>query len=382
MSSISTGTTPSPLISSAAAQKPTVRPEVSSVLPPTSTSTTNGTLKRKADNDRNDVPFKNVRQTTTPASGGSKSLQPVGVGSVKIKSAELHSGVSSPARTRPAITVSVLSASTSSGKMQKSGAQMGRGGPGPLSSSGTVLPEMHNKARSSMLLPAPLAPATEAAVTSTAPLRKGSYKEIMARAQALKAQQTDIMQITHKPVAKMTKKERLAHEADLLLKDKKHVKDAVVRKVDPRTTRTPPAESHRKVKQPIDLGYSGTMRAQVALSKLEPSSAPFKPKLSPVNSFIPSKLLAAKHDSRPRAGGGRYTYASYSDEEDEEAEDDYDSESDMEAGGLHELEREEMVSLQAAKVEDAQTLRELEEHDRMKRERKRKLEQLAAAKKR
>ena len=218
--------------------------------------------------------------------------------------------------------------------------------------------------------------------TSTAPPKKGSYKEIMARAQALKAQQTDFMQITHKPVAKMTKKERLAHEADLLLKDKKQVKDVLARKPDPGTNRAPLAETHEKKRQPIDLGYSGTMRGQLAPSKPTSSGTHAMPKSLPIKTSMPSKLSAPKHESRPRAGGGRYTYASYSDDEDQDEENDYDSESDMEAGGLYELEREEMMSLQAAKKEDAQTLKELDEHDRMKRERKRRLEQLAAARKR
>jgi len=202
----------------------------------------------------------------------------------------------------------------------------------------------------------------------------------MARAQALKAQQTDFMQITHKPVAKMTKKERLAHEAELLLKGEKQAKDVLARKPNSGTTRASLVESHEKKRQPIDLGYSGTMRGQLVPPKAGSSNASLKPKPAPLRSSMSTKPSTSKHDSRPRAGGGRYTYASYSDEGDQDEEDDYDSESDMEAGGLYELEREEMTSLRAAKVEDARTLRELEEHDRMKRERKRNLEQLAARK--
>lgn len=214
--------------------------------------------------------------------------------------------------------------------------------------------------------------------TSAAPPKKGSYKEIMARAQALKAQQSDIMQIKHKPVAKMSKKERQANDAEVAERARQEVRSAKSNKPLVTPARASPAldkrvpEPQEKKRKPLDLGYSGTMRGQPV--------AAAKPAAPSSKTAAVSRPTRGKSASRPRPGGGRYTYASYSDEEEDE-EDDYDSESDMEAGGLDELEREEMESLRVAKEEDARALREEQEHDRLKRERRRKLEQLAAARK-
>lgn len=136
------------------------------------------------------------------------------------------------------------------------------------------------------------------------------------------------------------------------------------------TTATATAKgTQEKKRKPVDLGYSGTMRAQPV------SARPKRPDVA----ARPTTQSSGRDGDRPRPGGGRYTYANYSDDEQGDEDDEYDSESDMEAGGLDELEREEQESLRVAKAEDARALREEQEHDRLKRERKRKLAQLAAS---
>lgn len=225
---------------------------------------------------------------------------------------------------------------------------------------------------------------------------KGSYKEIMARAEAAKAAQADFGQIKHKtvPIPKLSRRARAAQDSAVepatgLQKGKIGAKPGTVgRGLDGLNVagRSPVKGSQqtveeRKKKPPVDLGYKGTMRAQpqamgykggvrersTTLSRAAPQTA-----RGPVPKRPPDVFNGEK----------RYVYASGSDEEDEE-EEDYDDESDgMEGGGFDELMAEEEESERVAKKEDMEAQRELDALNKAKAERRKKLEQLASSKKR
>jgi len=132
----------------------------------------------------------------------------------------------------------------------------------------------------------------------------------------------------------------------------------------------PSTGATKKDRKPADLGYKGTMRA---------GPTP----LAYTGTMRPSGPAVRKpQPAKSKMGGDRYRYASYSDEEEEEDEmseqEDYESESDMEAG-MDEVDAEEEQAARIARKEDAEALREENELKRAKLEKKRKLEQLAAA---
>jgi len=230
------------------------------------------------------------------------------------------------------------------------------------------------------------------------PAKKGSYREIMERAQAVKAVQSDFMQIKHKVVPKLSKKERLAQATEAVQNAKRSGATANGKIASADRVRNKPGEAAREKRKPldlgetfkekrksIDLGYRGTMRPTAAGSEYKgtmrssttPQTSVRKPEKAlperPPNDR--PEALAAKFDRK-------YAYVSYSDEEDDDDEYATDGSDAMEAGGFDELEAEEEQSLRAAKQEDTRAMREEAEHRRLKMERKRKLEQLAAAKKR
>ncbi|KAF1346689.1 hypothetical protein BDV97DRAFT_224482 [Delphinella strobiligena] len=222
---------------------------------------------------------------------------------------------------------------------------------------------------------APKATTSTSSTTPTTPsvAPKSGYLATLERARAAQEAAKQLGQLKHKPTEKLTKKDRLRMQAEAAAAQKGKgpaargeagVK-ARSKSADPVDAKTGTVKKERK---PVDLGYKGTMRA---------APAPF----SYSGTMRPAGSAAArKPQPGPSKGmGGRYRYASYSDEEEEE-EEDYESESDMEAG-MDDVDMEEEEALRIARREDAEALREENELKRAKLEKKRKLEQLVASRK-
>lgn len=221
--------------------------------------------------------------------------------------------------------------------------------------------------------------------TATKPPPKGSYREILARAEAAKAAQAEIGQIKHKPVPKdpkLSRKERLAQEAEASQKAKQEARSAKISrrevgKLHSSGSLNREPEQAKEKKKPVDLGYKGTMRPA-------PTPATYKgtARTQSTTTRPPGRLPSKDAPKRPpdtANSSQRYRYASYSDEEEDEEEEDYDDESDMEAAGFDELEEEEQTSLKLAKKEDDEALKEENEHKKLKAEKRKKLEQLVAS---
>jgi len=218
-------------------------------------------------------------------------------------------------------------------------------------------------------------PAALASNTTTA--KKGSYREIMERAQAAKATQAALGVITHKAVPKVSKKERLAQEAEAAQKAKLAARGRASPVKGDKTAgagRTPlqSAEPIREKKIAPDLGYKGTMRP----NSVEPV---YKGTAKPVSVSNASKPNLLKRPPEKRLGGAtdkRYAY--YSDDEDEDEEESYlsDASEDMEAAGFAELDDEEEASLRQARKDDAE---EKKLEDRLKEEKRKRLQALATA---
>lgn len=220
------------------------------------------------------------------------------------------------------------------------------------------------------------APGISSAPTTPSIAPKTGYLATLERAKAAQEAAKKIGQITHKPVEKLTKKDRLKmqEEARAAQKGGKPLaarsgtgpgSKARSKSAEPVDRKAGPVKKERK---PADLGYKGTMRAGPTPLAY---SGTMRPSGSAVSKPKPAPSKGVSQD--------RYRYASYSDEEDvEEDEEDYESGSDMEAG-MDEVDYEEEEALRIARREDAQALKEENELKRAKSEKKRKLEQLAAA---
>ena len=225
----------------------------------------------------------------------------------------------------------------------------------------------------------PVAKAVTGAASS-APKKKGTYAEMMAKAkQQQETKPAAAPPVKHEPMKILTKKERIAlrEEEKAKAKGKKPSTSTLAKirdnKEDLGKERRKPADvgyqgTARTVKKPADTGYKGTARPTAGLTgKPSPSDR------------SRSTSLTAKGKPKPQARWGGY--ASWSDEDEMlEEEDDYESDmsEDME-GGMWDLEQEEALALKAAKKEDAEALREEEEHKRAKEERKRKLMAMSKA---
>ncbi|KAK8168487.1 hypothetical protein BKA80DRAFT_267043 [Phyllosticta citrichinensis] len=208
--------------------------------------------------------------------------------------------------------------------------------------------------------------ATTAAVkpASSAPPKKGSFQEIMARAKAAQEASRSVGAIKHKPVEKMSKKEKLAHEAEAKAKQGTGPPPRTVQKGQakvPESKNTKPSEPEKK--KSADLGYQGTMRP----SPREPTYQGTMNKGSALKSRSGSYDRSRSASLGARPPPKRYTY--YDEDDDMEEEEDYDSESDMEAG-VFDVDREEQEALRIARREDELALKEEEELKRKKLERK------------
>nr|POF12753.1 hypothetical protein CFP56_09905 [Quercus suber] len=216
---------------------------------------------------------------------------------------------------------------------------------------------------------APAAP-THPAGNGTAPKPKGFLSMLeQAKAAQEAAKAANAGGIKHKPVEKLTKRERLR-----LMEEQKARAKSGKKAVDSTTVEcagTQPLKSGPTSKRPAEpLSYQGTMK--------KPTAAPlaYKGTMGREPSGAPKASAKQKGMGQDKYGG----YASWSDlsdaEDEDEEEDDYDSDEDMEAG-FEDVGMEEEMALRAARKEDQEAQREEERLKAEKAARKRKLLELS-----
>lgn len=253
---------------------------------------------------------------------------------------------------------------------------------------------------------------------ASAPPRKGTFADIIARAQAAQAATNQLGVIKHKPVGKMSVQERRALREQIKAKKSGNKSArAAGNAVDPRK-KSPAADMNGRESR-SNLGGTprdkGKARAGDPESAYKGTSRParveteYKGTARPVKSETDYKGTARRPDTHSPISPGRKNgfrrdlsstkrqpstsnrYATQAeleqdddDDEDEERygeddEEEYESDSlsDMEAAAF-EVEEEEFTSLKKAKKEDEEALREEMELKRKKLERKRALQALAS----
>lgn len=246
-----------------------------------------------------------------------------------------------------------------------------------------------------------------ATASNKAAPKKGSYAEILARAKAAQTASAHVGVIKHKPKETLSKKERLALQAEASGKSRASAKISALdgRKKTPDSKGNSPAPStisgriNRDVasvksrKAPVEAGYKGTARPL-------PESG-YKGTINrSVTAISTSSTLRRREPDDRNYDRSRSTsvtrpltksrrYADYSDDDDEDRDGDEEEEgadyesdlSDMEAGAF-DVEEEEQISSKVARREDEEELRKEVELKRQKEAMRRKLTQMAAARRR
>lgn len=216
--------------------------------------------------------------------------------------------------------------------------------------------------------PPPASPALPSA--PAAPPKKGSYAEIMARAKQQPKSGTVLGAIKHKPTEKPTEKltpaQRKAKEKEEAMKRRREIRERQngksSRSHSPTKSKPSAAVLPQKPKrEPTDLGYKGTMRPAPQQS--------YKGTIRPTSGASSKKPSQDDEPSRKGSKVRMAGYASYSENDSDEMEEDWDDLSDMEAG-MDEVEEEELASARVARKEDLEALRQEEELKRKKMERK------------
>ncbi|KAI9722605.1 MAG: hypothetical protein M1812_001536 [Candelaria pacifica] len=215
-------------------------------------------------------------------------------------------------------------------------------------------------------------------ITPKAPPKKGSYAEILARGQAAQTTKTQVGLIKHKPVEKLSKKERLALKASASSKKgegPKASKDTLTEKSKGQAS-TGKKEDDKGIKRrpSADISYKGTARPKP--DALAYRGTMNRPAPKPIKPASDDRYSDRSRSTSVARQGPKTRYADYSDEDEDEEEEegDYDSEgsSDMEAP-LHEVDEEEELAERAAKKEDQ---KEAMEEARLKREKEEKKKRL------
>lgn len=216
------------------------------------------------------------------------------------------------------------------------------------------------------------------------PPKKGSYAEIIARAQAQQASRGPVGKIQHKAIEKLpSKREREATKA----KKTKSIQSGLApgskfqklnktivsdgKNGTKQTNSKVPKEPEKKVKKAAlaTTGYSGTARPRPG-SQAASKSGPARP------------LSGDRDRYRKDRSGSRYdSYMGTDEEEDDVEEDDeldYESDgsSDMEAA-VFEVDEEEELAARIARREDAEALAEENRLKKEKEEKKRRLQAMA-----
>lgn len=174
--------------------------------------------------------------------------------------------------------------------------------------------------------------------------------------------------IKHKPVERMSKRER-ARQAEEVAKQQKVGGKAAKPAVHDRSRSGTPVDAKIGFKKAPGPAYRGTMKKSV-----ERQEFTYKGTMRKVEPGAP-KVKTAAAKARDSKYNGYVSWSDLDEAEDDE-EEGYDSESDMDAG-FDDMESEERRALAAAKKEDQEALAEEERHKREKLERKRKLQALS-----
>lgn len=174
--------------------------------------------------------------------------------------------------------------------------------------------------------------------------------------------------IKHKPVERLSKRERARLAEDAARQQKAGGKAGKLAATD-RSRSGTPVEAKGGIKKAAEPTYKGTMKKQV-----ERQEFTYKGTARKAEPGAPKVKTAATKARESKYNG----YVSWSDldEAEDDEEEGYDSESDMDAG-FDDMESEEQMALAAAKKEDQEALAEEEAHKREKLERKRKLQALS-----
>lgn len=224
---------------------------------------------------------------------------------------------------------------------------------------------------------------------------------MMAKAKEAQQARAAAPIIKHKPTETLTKKERLALQAEAKGKrfpdkDRKLGLNGHSKGLDGAQAKF--GDSGKQKSRAADLNYQGTMRPKVSVEpsyqgtmrRSNSSSAPARKSIYPnerTTSYDRSRSTSLTAKAKPaKEKGARYAgnYSEADFDEDDE-EDDYDSDgSSVMEGGIWDMEQEERKALALAKKEDEEALKEENELKRQKAERRKKLEMMnaAAAKKR
>lgn len=205
---------------------------------------------------------------------------------------------------------------------------------------------------------------------------------MMEKAKATAASQKPVGTITHKPVERLTKKDRLKMQEEYK-KNKGMTKSGRPGINDRSRSGTPLGGKGALHRKTGDANYAGTMKGA-------PSERKAIPEVSYKGTMGKAPAEGSSARQRPKKGVGQDKYggyASWSDlsdaEEDEAGYDSYESD-DMEAG-FDDVAVEETMALKAARKEDQEALMEEERLRKEKEDRKKRLLALsksAAAKKR
>ncbi|EME50005.1 hypothetical protein DOTSEDRAFT_41172 [Dothistroma septosporum NZE10] len=215
---------------------------------------------------------------------------------------------------------------------------------------------------------------------------KKGFAAILERAKAAQeaAKAAGSSTIKHKPVEKLTKRDRMRQEE--AAKQQKAAGGKVgKRAVAVRSRSGTPIDTHGAVAKKAESTYKGTMK-KLEKKPVERQEFTYKGTMRKNGPGAPQAKPTAKKGMAQDKYGGYASWSDLDEAEDQEGEDyESDASSDVMDAGFDDMEKEDRMALAAAKKEDQEALAEEERHKREKLERKKKLEALsksaAAAKK-
>ncbi|QDS68073.1 hypothetical protein FKW77_009907 [Venturia effusa] len=351
---------------------------LASIDEPTSTSATPGA--RPPVPSRATLPARPIPATANGGTPNPQALKRKADGelttNVPVKIARPSTPVQNGESARPA----VASSSGTSGYRGTARPENGRSAIKPIQRAQTTSTSSLKPLIKGESKPVPVKAPAAPAPTAT-PLKKNSYKEIMARGKQNVTTIPSLGVIKHKQTEKLSKKER----EKLALENAEKAKATAARDKKLGLGRRPgssepgtgtgtgkTAEQTKEKRKAPDLGYTGTARPRA-------KSAEPPPYRGTMGLPRPGQVRRPQPAAQKQAGSRYSRYADDSDEEmDDEEEEDYGSDlSDMEAG-IDDVEAEEEEALREAKKADAAEKALELKLKREKLERKNKLTALAA----
>jgi len=223
---------------------------------------------------------------------------------------------------------------------------------------------------------------TQSAITTAGtarPPKKGSYAEIMARGKAAQAILGQMGKIQHKPLERgLSKRERQEIKGQKAHShresDKKH--NSTGRKpIGSKGTSIRESNGEKLEEQLGPHGAKKVKKAAIATTGYTGTARPLKSSSNFSRVAAQSRSGGSEGRGHATQSSRRYTYAS---EEEDEPKKDYNSDasSDMEAAAF-EVDEEEEFALRVARQEDAEALKEENQHKREKEEKRRRLVEMA-----